>query len=214
MKCVICAAVLFSIAISGCSSQSSTADTGESQANAAIPKTEAGATTEAAPIKPALGGGTEVALSPANTKIQFVGNHTGNDPNPRTGTFEEFSGKAMINEGKLSSLDVDIQTKSVKTQIEKLTNHLKSADFFNVREHPKATFQSTAIEADGADKLKITGNLTLLGVSQPISFPATVSTKDGLSLQAAFNIDRTKFGMDFGLNNVEKEVEMTVTVGK
>ena len=199
MKSLICGAVLFSIAICGCSSEKGNANTAE--ANAATGK-------------PAEGGGTEVALSPANTKIQFVGNHTGDDPNPRTGTFEEFSGKAMLSEGALKSLHVDIQTKSVKTEIEKLTNHLKSPDFFDVREHPKATFQSTAIEPGEADKVKITGNLTLLGVTKPISFPATVSTKEGLTLKAAFKIDRTQFGMDYGLEGVEKEVEMTVTVGK
>jgi polyisoprenoid-binding protein YceI len=58
----------------------------------------------------------------------------------------------------------------------------------------------------------ITGDLTLLGKTQPITFPATVSTENGFDLQAEFQIDRTKFGMDYGTENVLKEVDMTITV--
>jgi polyisoprenoid-binding protein YceI len=143
-----------------------------------------------------------------------VGTHADpNKPDPRTGTFGDFTGKATIDGGKLTAVQVDIKTESLSTSIEKLTNHLKSADFFDVREHPQATFQSTKIEGEG-DKVNITGDLTLLGVKKSITFPATVSIKEDLSLKAEFTIDRTEFGMDYGLANVKKEVEMTVTVGQ
>lgn len=204
MKHIAYAALLFSIATAGCSSQSG-------NANAENPAEKP---NEAVPLKPSEGGQAEVALSPENTTIQFVGNHTGDDPKPRTGTFTKFDGKVGLKDGKLSSIVVDIETGSLKTDIEKLTNHLKSPDFFDVRQHPKAKFQSTAIKTDAEGKVKITGDLTLLGKTKPVSFPATVSTKEDFSLKAEFKIDRTQFGMDYGLEGVEKDVEMTVTVGK
>ncbi|MEQ8788779.1 MAG: YceI family protein [Pirellulaceae bacterium] len=166
-----------------------------------------------APADSAAAGDTE--LSPANTKIQFVGVHTDPaKPDPRTGTFGKFSGKAALEGGVLKSVSVDIQTDSLSTEFEKLTNHLKSPDFFAVKQFPKATFKSTKIEDAGDGKVNITGDLTLLDATKSITIPATVSTEGGLKLNAKFTIDRTQFGMTFGEENVKKEVEMTVTVGK
>lgn len=160
--------------------------------------------------------GEVTALTPENTNIQFVGIHSGDKPDPRTGTFEKFTGEAKIDPaaGTLSNVTVDIDTTSLKTDIEKLTDHLKSADFFNVNEHPTAKFASTKIEAGADGQSTITGNLTLLGVTKEISFPAKVAVQDGkLSLQAEFTIDRSEFGMTYGEGKVEYPVKMTVTVG-
>jgi polyisoprenoid-binding protein YceI len=156
--------------------------------------------------------GNEVALTPDNTKIQFVGIHVGDKPDPRTGTFGQFNGTATVGDSGLQSITIEIDTTSISTEMDKLTNHLKSADFFDVNQFRTATFKSTSIEA-AEDTVTITGDLTLLGNTQSISFPATVSTTDGLTLKAEFTIDRTQFGMEYGTDNVEKEVSMTVTVG-
>jgi len=153
-----------------------------------------------------------VALTQDNTKIQFVGIHKGDKPDPRTGTFSKLGGQATLRDGSVQSLHVDIDTDSLTTEIEKLTNHLKSPDFFDVRQHPKATFESTKIEDTGDGKVTITGNLTMLGKTQEITFPATVTTSEGLKLDAEFSIDRTKFGMNFGTDNVGEEVALTIAV--
>lgn len=154
-------------------------------------------------------------LTPANTKIQFVGTHSGDKPDPRTGTFEKFSGEAKVDAGKLSSVSVDIDTTSLKTNIDKLTTHLKSADFFNVNEYPTAKFVSTKIEAGAGGEAKVTGKLTLLGETKEISFPAKVAISGSdLSLKADFTIDRTQFGMTYGQGQVENKVQLTITVGK
>lgn len=156
-----------------------------------------------------------VAITPENTKIQFVGTHTDKDkPDPRTGTFGAFDGTANVDGGTLKSIEVEIETASLTTEIEKLTNHLRGPDFFNAKTHPKATFKSTKIEDAGDGTVNITGDLTLLGNTKSITFPATVSTDDGLTLQSEFTIDRTEFEMNYGLEGVEKAVAMTVTVGK
>lgn len=155
-----------------------------------------------------------VKLNPANTTIQFVGIHVGDKPDPRTGTFGDFSGTAEVTDGALQSVSVEIDTASLETDIEKLTNHLKSPDFFNVNEHPKASFVSSKIEPAGDGKVTITGDLTLLGQTKTISFDAEVVTDEQLQLKAEFPIDRTEFGMDYGTDKVDKEVAMTVMIGR
>jgi polyisoprenoid-binding protein YceI len=170
------------------------------------------ASDAAAPIK--AGAAT---LSPENTKIQFVCAHSGDKPDPRTGGFAKFSGKAEIDAAtkSLKSVTVDIDTTSLFTQIDKLTNHLKSADFFEVRQHPTAKFVSTKIAPGAGGQTTITGKLTLHGVTKEISFPATVEVTDkGLGLKSQFSIDRTQFGMSYGQGKVENKVDLTVVIGE
>ncbi|MEX0793400.1 MAG: YceI family protein [Pirellulaceae bacterium] len=156
----------------------------------------------------------KVGITPDNTRIEFVGTHAPGKTEPRKGEFNKFMGHVELEDQTLKAIHVDIDTTSLKTEIEKLTNHLKSPDFFDVNEHPQASFTSTAIQADGEGKAQVTGDLTLLGKTESIQFPATYSTEDGLKLSADFMIDRTKFGMDYGQDNVEKEVQIIISVGK
>lgn len=157
---------------------------------------------------------SKVALTPKNTRIEFVCAHEGPKPDPRHGRFGKLTGTATLNGSSLSSISVEIETASISTEIDKLTNHLKSADFFDVRQHKKATFQSTKIEPGKDGRVTVTGDLTLLGNTRSISFPAKVSTDGGLSLTAKFELDRTKFGMNYGVGKVEKKVTMTVSIKK
>jgi polyisoprenoid-binding protein YceI len=162
-------------------------------------------------------GAGSIALTPANTRIQFVGTHVGPKPDPRTGGFEKFKGKMELDPstGALKSVAVEIDTSSLFTEIPKLTNHLKSADFFEVRQFPTATFKSTGIKQAAGGKYEITGALTLHGVTKEIKFPATLkSGPDGPVLRSEFKIDRTAFAMNYGPDRVEKEVAMSVTVGE
>ena len=165
------------------------------------------------PVPLAKGAAT---LSPDNTKIQFVGTHVGAKPDPRTGGFAKFSGKAQIDETTraLKSVSVQVDTASLFTEIPKLTDHLKTADFFEVREYPTAKFESTKITMKG-DQATITGNLTLHGVTKEITIPATVKVAaEGLVIKSEFSIDRTEFGMKFSPDRVEKKVTLTVVVGE
>jgi polyisoprenoid-binding protein YceI len=166
----------------------------------------------AADVAPVQGGVAN--LSPQNTKIQFVCAHVGARPDPRKGGFAKFTGKAQLEGQTLKSLTVDIDPSSIGTEFEKLTNHLKSPDFFEVRKYPTARFESTKIEP-GSGAAKVTGNLTLHGVTKEISFPATVEITDaGLKLQSEFTIDRTEFGINYDPSKVEKKVTMTVVIGE
>jgi polyisoprenoid-binding protein YceI len=156
------------------------------------------------------------ALTPQNTKIQFVCAHVGPRPDPRKGGFAKFSGKAQIDAaGKtLKALSVEIDTSSIFTEIDMLTNHLKSPDFFEVRRFPTAKFESTKIEP-GAGTVQVTGKLTLHGVTKEISFPATIDVDgSGLKLKSEFVIDRLDFGINYDPKKVENKVSLTVVVGE
>jgi polyisoprenoid-binding protein YceI len=173
---------------------------------------------EQAPVPVPVAGG-EADLTPQNSTIQFVGTHIGDKPDPRTGYFTKFTGQLTIDEPNkaLTGVAVDIETPSLVTPIQKLTNHLKSPDFFDVRQYPKATFESTGVEATDADagKYKIIGDLTIRDVTKPITFPATMKLTDaGVVLTSKFKIKRSEFGMSFGPDRVVDDVAMTIIVGR
>lgn len=154
----------------------------------------------------------EIALTPDNTSIKFIGNHTSEDPRPRHGRFEQFAGTAFLANDRLKSVSLEIQTRSLTTEIEKLTNHLKNADFFDVNQFPTATFQSTDIQDNEDGTALITGNLTLLDNQASVTFPASIDTSNGLKLHAEFELDRMKWGMDYGPDQIERMVPMTITI--
>src|SRR5207244_3888695 len=93
-----------------------------------------------------------------------------------------------------------IEAESLTSDTEKLTGHLKSPDFFDVKTHPKATFVSTEIKK-GGDKgatHTITGNLTIKGITKTISFPATVALNgDTANVDAEFAINRRDFSLNY-----------------
>ena len=196
-------ALVLCVATTGCSNTSATGKPGDGKSND-------GKANEGVKVS-----GGEAKLSGENTKIEFVCLHSDpNKPDPRKGGFKTFAGKATVDGTALKAIEVEIDTESVYTEFEKLTIHLKSQDFFNVKEHPKAKFVSTKIEPAGDGKVNITGDLTLLAETKSITFPATVSAGKYLTLIAEFKIDRTAFGMTYGEGKVEKEVAMTISIGK
>jgi polyisoprenoid-binding protein YceI len=172
-----------------------------------------------APPRPVAINNGKVPLTPQNTTVQFVGTHTGDEPNPRTGYFTKFTGELAIDEASktLTSATLEIDTPSLVTEIDRLTNHLRSPDFFDVREYPQATFVLKKVEVDDAarGRHKLTGELTIREVTRPISFPATIRVADaGATLSSRFKIKRSEFGMTFGADRVDDEVSLNITVGK
>lgn len=115
-----------------------------------------------------------------------------------TGKFRTFSGEAKVVGNTAKELSFTVQMDSVESDDEKLTGHLKSADFFDVEKNPTSSFKSTSIveKAAGDATHEITGNLTLHGVTKTIAFPAKVTTTDdGVTGKAEFTINRKDFNI-------------------
>lgn len=102
----------------------------------------------------------------------------------------------------MASLRVD-DIKDAKDNT-KLTNHLKSDDFFNVASFPAAKFTITRSEPiagapSGQPNMMIHGDLSITGLTHPISFPALVEIKDGVvQARAEVKVDRTKYNIRYG----------------
>lgn len=155
----------------------------------------------------------EFEILGSESKVTFVGKKT---DGKHTGGFKKIAGSADVQEDPAdSSLRLEIETASIYSDDDKLTNHLKSGDFFNVRQHPKIVFVSTDIEETGEGEANITGKLTLLGVVQEVTIPIKVTMDESVgkaTLVAKFKIDRTKFKMNYGAGKIENEVEIEAKI--
>lgn len=157
-----------------------------------------------------------VFLAPANSRVSFVGVHVGDEPKPRLGGFKEFQGYVFVSPNDtITSFVLDINVASVWTQFQKLTGHLKAADFFETDKFPAARFVSTGIKTGAQGQCQITGNLTLHGQTKSISFPAQYRFENGgLLLATKFKLDRSQFGMNQMLSGVDKLVEVELYIGQ
>jgi polyisoprenoid-binding protein YceI len=98
---------------------------------------------------------------------------------------------------------------------EKLTGHLKTADFFNVAQFPTSTFETTEIKPNGTNST-VTGNLTMHGITKQISFPATIKvTPESVDVDGDFSINRMDFDVKYaGMPNdlIRKDVKLKLKV--
>jgi polyisoprenoid-binding protein YceI len=101
-------------------------------------------------------------------------------------------GEVMIDMTTLK--DVDLDDKEMNS---KLVNHLKSEDFFSIEKNPTSTLKITKVEMKGP-KAEITADLTIKGITKPITFPADVSVdKKHLTAKGSFEVDRTMYDIKF-----------------
>ncbi|CAN5561359.1 YceI family protein [soil metagenome] len=147
-------------------------------------------------------------LTGENTKIEWTGTKKAGK---HTGGFSKLTGNATVSGSGEVAMAVDIDVDSLTSDDAKLTAHLKGADFFSVKEHPKAKFASTKI-VKGDKSYTVTGDFTLLGKKKEITFPAEINTTGGLKLTAEFKINRTDYGMTYGKGQVDDDVALKVTV--
>lgn len=152
-------------------------------------------TATAAPPEQAPEGAPTYVFSQDGSKISFVGAKV---TKKHDGGFTKFKGSIEAPGGKVegAKVDVTIDMASVFTDVEKLTGHLKSPDFFDVASIPTARFVSSAIKANADGTSTVTGDLPLHGVTKRITFPAKITTSDsGASVSAEFGINRKDFGI-------------------
>ncbi len=121
------------------------------------------------------------------------------------GHFEVLSGKLHIDEDHPDNswVEAEVDAASINTRDARRDDHLRSPDFFDAEKYPKITFKSTKVTPTGNNQYRVTGNLTMHGVTKEETFHADYSgqVKDLYGLQrAAFSVKGKINRKDFGLN--------------
>lgn len=146
------------------------------------------------------------SIDTSHTLIEFSVKHM--MVSTAKGRFTKFEGSVEIDETAPanSKVSVTIDTASVTTGDEKRDGHLRSADFFDAEKYPTITFTSTKVETLGDESYRVTGDLTLHGVTRPITFDFTregvTKNMQGKQLQgfsASFAISRKDFGLEWNV---------------
>jgi polyisoprenoid-binding protein YceI len=111
-------------------------------------------------------------------------------------------GELIIEKGQLVGGRVEIDMHSIEYKDKEHTNspvmHLKSADFFHVVEFPISTFVITRVASVSDENIKVTGNLTIKGITQAVTFPAKMEVKNGIvNANGKVTIDRTQWGIRY-----------------
>jgi polyisoprenoid-binding protein YceI len=155
-------------------------------------------TGEAAQVSPQTVAGQKYVINPQNSKVEFVGSKvTGS----HDGSFQKFSGEIdYAGTPEKSRVQITMDASSIVANDPKLTEHLKTPDFFDVAKFPDVEFVSTEIKAggEGGASHTVTGNLTMHGVRKSVTFPATIAvTADTASVDAHFSINRKDFGINY-----------------
>lgn len=163
-----------------------------SDAAAAPSGTPSDSSASAAPATPPVG---KTYVIRSGSTVGFTGSKvTGS----HDGGFKNVAGSFAVHAGKiLGSPEIKIGMKSIFSDNERLTGHLKSADFFDVAKYPVSTFTVTSIASAGLTN-NVTGNLDLHGVSKSISFPAAIEiNNDSVTVKAAFAINRKQWNINY-----------------
>lgn len=123
------------------------------------------------------------------------------------GNFEKFSGTVDIDDKDItrSKVSVAIDTNSINTNVQKRDDHLRSADFFDVATYPAMTFVSKKVAKAGKDRLKVTGDLTLHGVTRQVVLDVEGPSKETRDpwgnirkgATATTKINRKDFGLNW-----------------
>lgn len=146
----------------------------------------------------------EFTFDAGHTYIGFEIDHLGFSLT--LGEFTEYEGRLKLDRQNLanSSVEVSIDTASIDTDQDDFDEHLRSADFFNVAQHPAMTFKSTKVEEIGDGVLKVKGDFTMLGQTHPVVLDVKLNkiaphpfrpTIEVAGFSARTTLDRTVWGM-------------------
>ena len=116
-----------------------------------------------------------------------------------TGTLKISEGSLIYNGKSLRKGVFIMNMSSITSDNERVTKHLKSPDFFSSEKNPTSKFEITKVSAAGKDQVNIIGNLTIKGITNSLSFPASVKQENDMVTAVAnkIRIDRTKYDIHF-----------------
>ena len=164
----------------------------------------------------ALAGTSTWTIDPAHSHSGFAVKHL--VISTVRGEFGKTTGSVVLDDQDVtkSSVEATIDATTINTRVADRDNHLKSPDFFDVAKYPTLTFKSTKVEKAGEGKLKVTGDLTLHGVTKPITLEVegpTGEIKDPMGntrrgLSATAKLNRKDYGLTWS-----KAIEAGPVVG-
>lgn len=172
----------------------------------------AAAAAAAAPVK--------YVLDPSHSQILFSYNHLGYSTS--YGMFSGFEGEIALDPEapERSSVSVSMPVRSMLTGWEARFEHFMSKDFFDASEDEMVSFTSTGVELTGEDSARITGELTLNGVTKPVVLDAKLNQmgehpmagKPWAGFDASTTLKRSDFGLGMFAPYVSDEVEVKISV--
>ncbi|UHC16701.1 YceI family protein [Methylobacterium currus] len=158
------------------------------------------------------------AVDPSHTQAVFTVTHFGFSP--YTGIFSDVSGSLELQPSKPaeSRLKVIIPVKSLYTPSQHMMDSLKSDKWLDVAQFPEMTFTSTKVTPEGKDKAKVTGDLTLHGVTKPVTLDVTlvgaganpINKKVTVGFEAKGTIKRSDFGVKTFVPAISDEVHLVL----
>jgi polyisoprenoid-binding protein YceI len=157
-------------------------------------------------------------IDPAHSAAQFSVRHMG--ISNVHGTFTKVSGKVDYDAADVSKTKIDatIEAASIDTRVEMRDNDLRSDHFFDAAKYPSITFKSTKVESAGTGKLKVTGDLTIHGVTKEVVLDVdgpTEPAKDPkgnlhVGASGSTKINRKDFGVNGASSMVGDDVPITL----
>ena len=159
-------------------------------------------------------------LDSSHGYITFTYNHLGFS-NPRVG-FNRFDTELELDSSnpENSVVEVTIAASSIDSRVAEFNDHLNGSDFFNTAEYPTITFKSTKVEATGENTFDVTGNLTILGTTKPVTLVTTINKAANhpmrkvptVGLSASATLMRSEWGLGAYVPAVSDEVELSIEV--
>lgn len=180
----------------------------------------AGLLLAAAITAPAMAETKKYTFDKSHTQILFFVNHLGFSNS--NGKFLDFDGTINFDPAKpeTGNVDVVIKTDSLNMDDAKWDEHLKAKDFFNVAAFPTMAFKSTGVKLKDAKHATMSGDLTMLGVTKPVSLDVTLNKCDvhpmtkqpTCGFDATATLKRSEWGMNAFVPMVSDEVKIMITV--
>ena len=168
---------------------------------------------------PALAAPETFAVDSTHTFPRFSYNHLGYSI--QMSRFDKATGTVTLDKtARTAAVDIVIDTKSVNTGSATFNEHIQGEDFLDTAKHPTATFKSTKVNFEGDKPVSIDGNLTLKGITKPVTLTVTsfhamphpMMKKDAIGANATTKVKRTDFNMGKNVPYVGDEVTIDIAL--
>ena len=167
----------------------------------------------------AFGAAETFSIDPTHTAPRFEYSHFGYSN--QLHRFDKTSGTIVFDRAaKTGKVDVTIDAKSINTGYATFNEHIQAEDFFDTAKYPTITFKSKKVVFNGEKPAKVEGDLTIKGVTKPVTLditsfhamPHPIAKKDAIGANATVKIKRSEFNMPKYTPYVSDDVTLTIAV--